>query len=126
MEALDASAATVLVSSFHLPTLDRVHERRPALRTGWLVVAAPNDWPTVLADHGHHALHPHHLAVAPGLIAAAKERGFTVNTWTVDDPARMAELAALGVDGIVTNVPDIALRVLGRVYGTTRSRTSGS
>ena len=35
-----------------------------------------------------------------------------MNVWTVDDPARMAELVALGVDGIVTNVPDVARRVV--------------
>ena len=40
--------------------------------------------------------------------------GLAVNVWTVDDPDRMVELVALGVDGIVTNVPDVALRVLGR------------
>ena len=40
--------------------------------------------------------------------------GLQVNVWTVDDPARIAELAGWGVDGIVTNVPDIARRALGR------------
>jgi glycerophosphoryl diester phosphodiesterase len=32
--------------------------------------------------------------------------------WTVDDPGRIAELATLGVDGIVTNVPDVAREIL--------------
>ena len=36
-----------------------------------------------------------------------------VNAWTVDDPEVMARLAGWGIDGIVTNVPDVALEVLG-------------
>jgi glycerophosphoryl diester phosphodiesterase len=30
----------------------------------------------------------------------------------VDDPAKMAELVQWGIDGLCTNVPDIALAVL--------------
>ena len=40
--------------------------------------------------------------------------GIAVNTWTCDDPVRMAELIEWGIDGICTNVPDVALSVLGR------------
>jgi glycerophosphoryl diester phosphodiesterase len=36
-----------------------------------------------------------------------------VNTWTVDAPERIAELAALGVDAIITNQPDVARHALG-------------
>ena len=35
-----------------------------------------------------------------------------MNVWTVDDPDRMAELASWGVDGIVTNKPDVARAVV--------------
>jgi glycerophosphoryl diester phosphodiesterase len=35
-----------------------------------------------------------------------------VNVWTVDDPDRMLELARWGVDGIVTNVPAVAVATL--------------
>ena len=58
------------------------------------------------------AVHPHHLAVTPALVEAAHEVGLTINTWTVDDPGRMAELIAMGVDGICTNAPDVLRRVL--------------
>ena len=44
----------------------------------------------------------------------AHAAGLGVNTWTVDDPARIAELAAWGVDGIVTNDIPTALAALGR------------
>jgi glycerophosphoryl diester phosphodiesterase len=40
--------------------------------------------------------------------------GLQVNTWTCDDPQRMTELIEWGIDGICTNVPDVALEVLGR------------
>ena len=42
----------------------------------------------------------------------AHDAGVAVNVWTVDGPDRIAELAALGVDGVITNVPDVARAVL--------------
>lgn len=46
------------------------------------------------------------------LIAAAQQRGIEVHVWTVDDPAQMRELLDLGVDGLMTDRPDILKRVL--------------
>jgi glycerophosphoryl diester phosphodiesterase len=37
-----------------------------------------------------------------------------VNVWTVDDPDRMAELLAHGVDGLCTNVPAVARGLIPR------------
>ena len=41
------------------------------------------------------------------------DRGLAVNVLTVDVPADIERMAACGVDGVVTNVPDVALEVLG-------------
>ncbi len=104
----------VLVSSFHLPTIDRVLALDDGIPTGFLVVVA--DDTSRLTDmarrHGHGALHPWDGLVDAALMAAAGNAGLAVNVWTVDDPRRMAELVALGVDGIVTNAPDVARRVV--------------
>ena len=43
-----------------------------------------------------------------------RRHGLAVNTWTCNDPTRLVELAGLGVDGVCTDVPDVALDVLGR------------
>jgi glycerophosphoryl diester phosphodiesterase len=51
--------------------------------------------------------------VSADLVARAHDQGVKVNAWTVDDPDRMLELASFGVDGIVTNLPDLALETLG-------------
>ncbi len=42
----------------------------------------------------------------------AKRRGYEVNVWTVDDPDDMRRLAALGVNAIITNRPDVLKSVL--------------
>ncbi len=105
-----------LISSFHLPTIDRVHELAPALPTAWLLgmVEDPIRLVTKAAEAGHVAVHPHHAFVNDALGAEAHGLGLAVNTWTCDDPDRIRWLADLGVDGLVTNVPAIALAALGR------------
>ena len=46
--------------------------------------------------------------VTPRLIGAAHDAGVEVHVWTVNDPADMQRLIAMGVDGIVTDRADIA------------------
>jgi glycerophosphoryl diester phosphodiesterase len=52
--------------------------------------------------------------VDAGTVAYFHGRGLAVHVWTVDDEAEMRELLAMGVDGIVTDRPDVLARVLGR------------
>lgn len=47
------------------------------------------------------------------LLEAAHKGGKQVHVWTVNDPERMRQLLALGVDGIVTDRPDLLNEVLG-------------
>ncbi|MBN8870997.1 MAG: glycerophosphodiester phosphodiesterase [Solirubrobacterales bacterium] len=43
--------------------------------------------------------------VTPRLVETIHDAGKRLNVWTVDDPGRIAALAALGVDGICSNDP---------------------
>jgi glycerophosphoryl diester phosphodiesterase len=47
-------------------------------------------------------------------IAEAHAIGLKVVSWTVNDPAEMSRLAALGVDGLITDYPDRARGILGQ------------
>ena len=100
-----------LISSFRFETVARCRTLTPGIRTAWLVASldAATIERTVAA--GHDAVHPWVGALEAEQVRAAHAVGLAVNTWTCDDPARVAELIGWGVDGICTNVPDVALHV---------------
>lgn len=52
--------------------------------------------------------------VTPEFVDAAHEFGILVQVWTINDRESMQELIAMGVDGLITDFPDVALEVLGR------------
>lgn len=102
-----------LISSFDLPTVDRVAALETLSPTAWLVMGGDAQAVTELcAARGHGVIHPWNGQVDEAFMAAATAAGLVVNVWTVDDPERMAQLRDLGVDGIVTNVPDVAITTL--------------
>lgn len=114
--AVRPDAETMLVSCFHLPTVDRVRAAAPDIATAWLVWDVPNAGVALaeVAERGHRAIHPFHAFVTPELVDRAHDAEIAVNTWTCDDPERIAWLAGIGVDGIVTNDVELALAALGR------------
>jgi glycerophosphoryl diester phosphodiesterase len=46
------------------------------------------------------------------LVAAAHRAGVAVHVWTIDDADEMRQLIDLGIDGIMTDVPSVAVSVL--------------
>jgi glycerophosphoryl diester phosphodiesterase len=43
----------------------------------------------------------------------AHEQDMRVNVWTVNEPEQLRVLREAGIDAVVTDVPDVALGVLG-------------
>jgi glycerophosphoryl diester phosphodiesterase len=54
------------------------------------------------------------VVVEPRVLDHFHRLGIPVHVWTVDDEEEMRALLAIGVDGIVTDRPDVLARVLGR------------
>jgi glycerophosphoryl diester phosphodiesterase len=111
-----------VISAFHRPTVEAMRTLAPTVRTAWLTLGVRDeDIDKVardLANSGHIAIHPWDRFLTRKCVDVCHSQGLQVNVWTVDDPDRMRELIEWGVDGIVTNVPDVALRVRAEFDGS--------
>jgi glycerophosphoryl diester phosphodiesterase len=107
----------VLISSFEAGALREVAAAGPHLPRAYLMgndtyrpdVRFREAWPFgALRRLGAAAWHPsRELPLLAWLIPRVRRAGYAVHVWTVDDVAAMRRLIALGVDGIITDVPDV-------------------
>src|SRR6185503_1271452 len=110
------SADRVLVSSFHPRALWLWMRRAPQVPAGLLFEArAARPLRQAWAHRWlrPRALHPEWVLCTPAKVRAWHDQGYLVNVWTVDDPHALHALAAMGVDGIITNDPGRARHILG-------------
>ena len=70
---------------------------------------------------GAHVVSPEHVLVDEAFVSRARELGLGVLPWTVNDVGTMRALAEAGVDGLVTDYPDLAAVVLADLVGSTTS-----
>ncbi len=97
-----------LLSSFSEAALAAAQETVPALPRAYLCDRLPSDWLACCAALGCVALDAKHTLLDAGVIDAAHAAGLRVAAWTVNDPARARELAALGLDMLITDAVDLA------------------
>jgi glycerophosphoryl diester phosphodiesterase len=103
-----------LISSFSWDTIEACRAAAPEIATAWLVSIVSPDRLETIAAAGHAAVHPWEPNVTAEFVDRCHSVGLAVNTWTCNDPERLVALADLGVDGVCTDVPDVALAALGR------------
>lgn len=111
------SVSRWLISSFSWDTLEACRAAAPEIATAWLVSTLSADRIAMTAEAGHTAVNPWEPNVTAEFVRQCHDAGLAVNTWTCNDPVRLVELADLGVDGVCTDVPDVALEALGRAGG---------
>jgi glycerophosphoryl diester phosphodiesterase len=112
----------VRVMAFEPATIRRVRELEPAIRTVLLVGrggadrarATPADIARWAKDVGAHDLGIDHRVLDAELAAAVRASGLGLAVWTVNDESEIRRVIGLGVDIVISDRPDLALRLVGR------------
>jgi len=96
-----------LVTSFIHSAVKRIKELNPQLKTGVIFRSAPIKPSRLALDANGNALFPHYKYVTTEMIEDAHSNHLTVNVWTVDTREEIEYYVRMGVDGVVTNKPDL-------------------
>lgn len=104
----------LLISSFDPKLLAEAKRIDRRCKTGFLYspkspTTATMFWKPVdfALSLGCDALHPYHLFVDNNYVEKAHDSGIMVNPWTVDIPEAIDRMLRCGVDGIITDLPDV-------------------
>jgi glycerophosphoryl diester phosphodiesterase len=121
-------AARTMIQSFDWRTLQVVQKEAPEIRTMYLssprtlkpeADGRPSPWlagfspeqhgsvPKAVKAAGGKIWAPNQTYLTPELLAEARSLGLTVIPWTVNDPKMMTKLLDMGVDGIISDRPDL-------------------
>ena len=85
---------------------------RSPWHAGFALAARGGSVPALVAAAGCAVWSPNHASLTRERLADAKTRGLRVVPWTVNDPADMGRLVDWSVDGLITDYPDRARKVL--------------
>lgn len=106
-------AEQVLLSSFGYSNLQRAKSINPVIPTAALRYhPGEDDALSLVTGLGVDAYHPFFEITNLAEIRLLQENGFAVNVWTVNDSFRMNHYIDGGVNGIITDFPQILSQVL--------------
>ncbi|HIA01068.1 MAG TPA: glycerophosphodiester phosphodiesterase [Myxococcales bacterium] len=107
----------VMIFSFHRSAVENIAKLEPGLPTTWLLSYLPakkTERAELLAQVIQIRASAVGLAkkrVDADFVQMAHERGLPVYVYTVNEEEDMRALAKIGVDGIISDRPDLALKV---------------
>ena len=100
----------VIIQSFDIRTLQYLHVKFPDVKTSLLIepeefVSAEQKMKQLGFDPD--IISPEYHMVTSGMIKQMHERNIKVIPWTINDKSDIQKFEELGVDGIITDYPDL-------------------
>lgn len=100
----------VVIQSFDFRTLKYLHQKYPGIKTAMLIeFTDKRNFVQQLTDLGFvpDIYSPEYHLVNAKLVRDCHEKGIKVIPWTVNDKAAIEKLKGLGVDGAISDYPDL-------------------
>ncbi len=96
-----------ILSSFNQYELVKAKSLQPEIKIGALVAGIPLGYARFAQELKAYSVHPYVEFLNETFVKDAHERGLKVFVFTVNHPENLARVAALGVDGVFTNYPEL-------------------
>ena len=98
-----------IIQSFDVRTLQYLHQKYPSIKTAYLI-EGPGSLRSQLSKLGFTPTiySPEYHMVNLDLINQCKKMSMQIIPWTVNDVSKMKELKEWGVDGMITDYPNLA------------------
>jgi glycerophosphoryl diester phosphodiesterase len=100
----------VIIQSFDFRSLKYIHEKYPSIKTSMLIEDSDvNDFDGQLNKLGYTPEYysPNQTLVDDKLVKQCHDKGMKIIPWTVNDTKQVKKLKKMGVDGIITDFPDL-------------------
>jgi len=102
----------VVISSFEHAYLQQVHQTNPQIPIQLLTTKAIADPENYLAKYDTRTFNPKFSAWSYDEIRTMSDREILFNVWTVNDEEAMKAFAAANVQGIITDFPQVLIKLL--------------
>lgn len=100
----------VNIQSFDFRPLRYLHQHNPTIKIAMLVEPSEvRSLENLLSELGYtpDCYSPHFSLVTKALVKQCHDKGIKIIPWTVNEKSKMEELQSMGVDGIITDFPDL-------------------
>ena len=103
---------SVIFSSFMHNTVRVIKNLNAYARTAIILSEPRDDAVRYTLDLGANAINPPFETLTPELVTGAHEARLEVFPYTMNDASSMRKLLSIGVDGLITDLPDVCVKVV--------------
>ena len=102
----------IIFSSFNNASIMKCKWLAPEIKCGFLMEGCIGNANGYAVSMGIECVHPDWEKLTDEEIRACQKRGVEINTWTVNKEKDIRHFVQMGVDGIISNYPDLCGKII--------------